>query len=196
MLNSRLWHARTHTSRAGEAAWLLAALLVFGIQRLAVTNLGQGGTSADIRRSVFFVTTALVVVVALHFRRYVGAWLIAAGVLLNFIPMASHGGLMPVAWELIDESGAFPQVTAADIGHQVPNSKDIVLARDDIRFEPLSDRYVITLPLYGANIYSAGDFVAFAGVALAAAQIVLLVFVGGATAAKPGAQPGEAQDAT
>ena len=156
--------------------WLLAALLIFGVQRFAVTRLGQDGAAADVRRATFFFTTALVIVVALHFRRYFGAWLLAAGVLLNFVPMASHGGLMPVAWELIDESRAFPQITAADVGHQVSNSKDIVLLSEDIHFEPLSDRYVIDLPFYGTNIYSLGDFVAFAGVAAAATQIIVLVY--------------------
>lgn len=182
--------------RVGDAAWLAAALLIFGVQRFAVTTLGQDGAPADLRRAIFFISTALVVVVAVHFRRYYGAWLLALGVLLNFVPMASHGGLMPVAWEVIEESGAFPQVTGADIGRQVPNSKDIVLLRRDIHFEPLSDRYVVDLPAYGTNIYSIGDFVAFAGLAAAAVQIVLLVFIGdGARRGRP-AEPGSAQDAT
>jgi hypothetical protein len=42
----------------------------------------------------------------------------------------------------------------------------VLLAKGDIRFEPLSDRYVLTLPGYGTNIYSLGDFVLFAGVGL------------------------------
>jgi hypothetical protein len=162
-----------------ELPWLGGAVAIFIAQRIGVSLLDQGGWQADLRRAIFFSTTFLLIALALHFRYYLGAWFIAAGIAMNFIPMASHGGLMPVSYELIAESGEFPQITEADIGQQVENSKDIVLLREDINFEPLSDRYVLTLPLYRTNIYSLGDFVAFAGMGRAALQIVIQVFYGG-----------------
>lgn len=171
------WHwrprfARTPQGAAGELLWLASVAAVFLTQRVAISWLARDGAAADVRRALYFVTTALVILLALHFRRYAGAWLIAAGIALNFLPMATHGGLMPVDYELVRTSGLMPGVSEADIGLQAPNSKDIILRRDDIVFEPLSDRYVITLPFYGTNIYSVGDFVAFAGAALAAVQVV------------------------
>ena len=170
--------ARPQSWGAGELAWLGGAIVAFIAQRIGVSRLGQDGIEADVRRAIFFSTTALLILLALHFRRFVGAWLVALGITFNFIPMTAHGGLMPVAWERIRDSGEFPQITEADIGRQVHNSKDIVLLREDIHFEPLSDRYVITLPWYGTNIYSFGDFVALAGIALAAAQVVGYVAMG------------------
>jgi hypothetical protein len=163
---------------AGEFVWLGAAVVAFVAQRIGVSRLGQDGAEADARRAIFYSTTAVLIVLALHFRRIAGAWLIAIGITMNFIPMTAHGGLMPVAWELIQESGEFPQITEADIGRQVHNSKDIVLRREDIHFEPLSDRYVLTLPWYGTNIYSLGDFVAFGGILLAAIQVIAYVVRG------------------
>src|SRR6185295_20205506 len=135
-------------------------------QRMALTHLGQDGFAGDARRSVYFLTTAIVLALCFGFRRYVGAWVIALGIAMNFAPMAMHGGLMPVAYETVSESGAFPEITEASIGHQIPNSKDIVLERKDIRLELLADRFVLTAPAYGTNVYSLGDFVIFGGVLL------------------------------
>ncbi len=174
---SRILFARPPQWSAGEFVWLGSALAVVVAQRIAVSLLDLDGGQGDIRRVIFFTTTALLVGLALRFRWYIGAWLIAIGILMNFIPMASHGGLMPVAVETIQSSEAFPEITEANIGKQVTNSKDIVLRREDIDFEPLSDRFVMTLPLYRTNIYSLGDFVAFAGIALAVVQIVFQLFV-------------------
>jgi len=160
-------------ARAGEPLWFAFAVAAYALQEFGISHLAQDGAQADLRRFLVFSTTAIVVALAVRLRRYVGAWLIAAGILLNVLPMAAHGGLMPVSFEVIETSGAFPEVTEATIGRQVPNSKDIVLIGEDIHFEWLSDRFLVTVPGYGPNIYSAGDFIVFAGLALAAAQIVV-----------------------
>jgi hypothetical protein len=143
--------------------------------------LGEAALQDFVRRAVFLGTTALLCLMALHFRRIVGAWLVAAGIALNLVPIAAHGGLMPIAIETIQDSGYFTNITEADIGKPIGRSKDIVLRRKDIHFAALSDQYVVTIPAYGPNIYSIGDFVLFAGVALAVVQLVVL----GAPAAKP-----------
>mgnify|MGYP000895692520 CR=1 FL=1 len=83
---------------------------------------------------MYFVTTALLILLALHFRRYLGSLLVALGIALNFVPMASHGGLMPVEYETVRGSGLLPDVSEADIGRQVPNSKDVVLRAEEISF--------------------------------------------------------------
>lgn len=154
------------------------AVGLFVGQQAAIRRLDLTGGEALVRRVIFFVATAVLVGVALHFRRFAGAWLIAAGIALNFVPMAAHGGLMPISYEVVRDSGAFPSITRSDIGRQIANSKDIVLERDDIHFYALSDRFVRTVPLYGTNIYSPGDFVIVAGVGLAAAQALLLLAFG------------------
>jgi len=164
--------ARATSPGAGEVISLGAAAALYLAQEVGISHLGREGVAGDFRRAVFFTTTLLLIGLALCLRRYFGAWAIAAGITLNFIPMAMHGGLMPVAYETVAESGAFPRVSEETIGHQVGNSKDIVLRRADIELEALTDRYVITVPLYGTNIYSPGDFVVFGGVALAVVQVV------------------------
>lgn len=168
--------AHLPSRRVGDSAWLALALLTYAVQEVGISHLSLEGAASEWRRLLFLATTLVVAGAALHFRRYVGAWLIAAGILLNLLPMMAHGGLMPVAYETIVSSGAFPEITESGIGKQAENSKDIVLWRDDIRFEALSDRYFVTIPGYGPNIFSAGDAVAGVGLVLAAAQIVWGVF--------------------
>lgn len=95
---------------------------------------------------------------------------------MNLIPMAAHGGSMPIDYEILAESGAF-EVTRDDIGKQSNAGKDIVLEREDIHFFALSDRYVVDLPGYGTNIYSLGDFILFGGLGLIVVQALVSLAV-------------------
>ncbi len=148
---------------------------MYAIQELAITHLGRNDPDAILRRGLFFLTTCALVLVAFHFRRFAGAWLIGIGIVMNVLPMAAHGGLMPVAYDTVRESGILPHLSEADIGHQLPNSKDIVLEREDIHFYIFADRHTLTLPGYGTNIYSAGDFVLFAGLLVVVVEGALLL---------------------
>ena len=166
--------ART-VRRAGDSWFLAGAAAVFLAQQLAISYLGTSGVEGQFRRVFFFASTILLVLFALRFRRFWGAWLVAAGIVLNLVPMAAHGGSMPIDFAVIEESGAFPEVRREDIGRQTNHGKDVVLERDDIHFFALSDRYVVELPGYGANIYSLGDFVLFAAVGLILLQAPFMV---------------------
>lgn len=165
--------ARRALARAGDLAFLGVAIVLFAVQQVAIRAFALDGAIGGLRRAIFFGTTIALALLALRFRRFLGAWFIAAGILLNLVPMASHGGLMPVSYRVVHESGAFPEITEADLGRQLGNGKDILLRDDDIRFELLSDRYTLDLPVYGTNIYSLGDFVLFAGVGLVLIQAAL-----------------------
>lgn len=165
--------------RAGDSLVLVTAAVIFLAQQVAISNLEPEGASGAVRQALFFSTTVVLAGLALLFRRFWGAWLVSAGIILNLLPMAVHNGSMPIDYAIIQESGAFPEVTRDDIGKQTNHGKDIVLERDDIHFFRLSDRYVVELPWYGANIYSLGDFVLFAGVGGVVLQ-VLFVALGSA----------------
>lgn len=157
---------------------LAVAAVIFLGQQLAISNLGVEGAAGVFRQVLFFSTTIVLAVLALRFRKLWGAWLVALGILLNLVPMAFHSGSMPIDYGIIERSGAFPEVTRDDIGKQTNHGKDVVLEREDIHFFQLSDRYVVTLPVYGPNIYSLGDFVLFAGLGA-----VIVQMVGGAVVA-------------
>ena len=157
--------------RAGELPWLFLVLLLFAVQQFAIRRLGVDGVQSDVRRGLFLAIAILFMGLALHYRRYFGAWVMAAGIGLNLLPIIAHGGLMPVSYTTVHDSGAFPEITRADVGRQLGNGKDILLDSEDIHFPWLSDRFVVTMPLYGVNIYSLGDFVLFGGVGLVVLQL-------------------------
>lgn len=156
----------------GESAWLILAIALFGLQQIAIRSFPLDGAFGFTRRAIFLVTTFVLMLIALRYRRYFGAWIVAAGIALNLIPMIAHGGLMPVSYDVVQESKAFPSITRDDVGHQLSNGKDIVLDPEDIRFGWLADRFIVDLPGYGTNIYSLGDFVLFAGIGLVIVQVV------------------------
>jgi len=159
-----------------DPAVLVAAMILLALQELAVSHLSPDGGMAWLRRTVFFVTVPLMVLAAMNFRRFAAAWLVALGITMNFLPMAMHGGNMPVAYEIVRDSRAFPEITEDHIGGQIANSKDVVLWRDDVRLFALSDNIVLTLPGYRTNIYSPGDVVIAAGMLVAVVECVALCF--------------------
>ncbi len=185
-----------HTlKRVGDSWFLAAAALMFAGQQIAIRFVDTEGLSGGVRRALFFTTTVVLVLLALHFRRFWGAWLVAAGIVLNLIPMAAHGGSMPIDYEILASSGAF-EVTPDDIGKQSNAGKDIVLEREDIHFFALSDRYVIDVPVYGPNIYSLGDFVLFGGLALILIQAAWTIVVPGGRDKPTEVQPAEPNPAS
>jgi hypothetical protein len=125
------------------------------------------GVFSDVRRLLFVATTGVVIVVAVHFRRYVGSWLIAVGVLMNLLPMLANGGMMPVSYEAVVESGNYPRITEASIGQQLDDSKGVVLRLEDIRFAVFADRHRIG---FFRAIFSSGDVVLLAGLVLVVVQ--------------------------
>ncbi len=162
--------ARREHGPGSDCLWLVLAAAVFVVQEIGISFIGRDGSGAWLRAGIFLVTTAVLIGMALHFRRFVGAWVIAIGIGMNLVPMALHGGVMPVSYEVIEASGAFPEITREDIGTQAGNSKDVILERRDVRAYWLSDRYFLEIPGYGPNIYSAGDFVAFGGLVVAVVE--------------------------
>ena len=162
--------ART-VSRAGDSVVLAIAAIIFVAQQVAISNVSTAGAWGGVRQFLFFSTTVILALLALKLRRLWGAWLIALGILMNLVPMAFHSGSMPIDYAILERSGAFPEVTRADIGKQTNHGKDVVLEREDIHFFWLSDRYIVTVPVYGTNIYSPGDFVLFAGLGAVVVQV-------------------------
>lgn len=143
------------------------------IQRVSVRAFALEGWESDVRRTIFALTTIGVGFVGVMLaRKWLAAWIVVLGVAMNLLPILAHGGLMPISLEVLQES-QIKQVDESDLGKPLPLSKDIILRRDEIRFEPLSDRYILSLPIIGNNIYSIGDFVLFAGLCATCGEVVL-----------------------
>lgn len=165
--------------RAGDVLFLGAAVAIFAAQQLAISYLDVDGAAGVARRVLFFGTTVVLVLLTARFWRFAGAWLVAAGIIMNLIPMAAHGGAMPVDYDILARSGLHPELSEDLLGSQTNHGKDVILRREDIRFFALSDRYIFELPWYGKNIYSLGDFVMFAGLGLVVVQAAAMTLAGG-----------------
>lgn len=186
--------ARLPLRQAGNPAWLLAAAGVLVLQQVAVRGLGASGGEALLRRGIFLVTTILLIAMALRFRRFAGAWLVALGIALNLPPILAHGGLMPVSYDTVAASGLLPELDEGDIGAQIHGSKDIILEQGDIEFPWLADRFIVSAPGYGTNIYSLGDFILFAGVAVAAGEALALISAPALTGREGPARPSRGEE--
>lgn len=163
---------------APGATLLALAVLCVALQFVGMLAIPAEHSLAWVRRLIFLSTTVTALGVAIYFRRILGAWLLAAGIALNLLPIIAHGGVMPIAWETVRDSGDFPQVTGDMVGTQLPGSKDILLLREDIRFELLSDRFALDAPLTKPHIYSLGDFVIFAGLVVGTLELAAWAVLG------------------
>ena len=132
------------------------ALLAFLLQAIALlAPLGDD----DLLPRILFIASYLLlfVFVAANIRRP-GIVILGVGIALNFLPIITNGGLMPITPETIARTGDVPDV---DVGEWIPGSKDVLMERDDVRLYFLSDRLV-----WGATpvrAFSIGDVVIVVG---------------------------------
>lgn len=159
-------------ARLGTPGVAAAAIGLLAAQQLAIRALEPEGAALLPRTAVIYLSTAALVVLVLHFRRFVGAWLVSLGIAFNLVAMTANNGSMPIAFEDIEGHtlGRLPPVTEEQVGKRLPDSKDIVLRRSDINLVFFGDQHLVNLPMYGENIYSLGDVILFGGLVLAAGQ--------------------------
>ena len=81
------------------------------------------------------------------------------GLLINFLPIITNGGLMPITPETLQKTGDVPE--DARIGEWVRDTKDVLLERDDVHLYFFSDR--LTSDLSPFRAFSIGDLVLIGG---------------------------------
>ncbi len=158
----RLWFPKV-VIRLGPLAFLALVL-----QLLAI--FGPLGSS-DIPRRVLLVSSyPLLLVFVLANLRRPGLVIIGAGLLLNFVAIASNGGLMPVSPDVVERIGPPPENIS--LGEWLPRSKDVLLAREDTRLWFLTDTLVWNNPT-PINGFSVGDVVIAAGLVVILGELFL-----------------------
>lgn len=100
-----------------------------------------------------------------------GIRLILLGLLLNLTAMAANGGLMPVDGSTVEAVGRH-DVAELKVGSPVPRSKNVLLAREDVRLRELSDILVLPVPRPFSRAVSVGDLIVFTGVVIAYAEVI------------------------
>lgn len=111
----------------------------------------------DLSRLVYVVSTGLVVFVLLGNLRVTGIPLIVLGASSNLLAIVANGGAMPASQAALDALGF-------GVGG---NTNSVVVANP--AFEPLTDIFAMPRWMPFANIFSIGDVIIGAGVAIAIA---------------------------
>jgi hypothetical protein len=164
--------------------WLIVAGLA--AQVVAMGYVGRGWSVVADHRPAIIVGTYLLVLVGLARNwRVPGMAVVGLGFALNFTVIAANGGQMPVTRETIQASGQGWLLDSVSEGQPVPQSKDVLLPKDQTRLWALSDAFITPPPVRRAA--SLGDFVTFAGVGL-----VIVLSMRGARAPAPTRTPAAA----
>lgn len=145
----------------------MAALLAFVMQLVAMfAPLGD-----DLPRRMLFIGSYLLLFsfAALNLRRP-GVVILGIGLVLNFLPIAANGGLMPITPETLERSGDVPD--DVEVGEWIPDSKDVLLERDDVRLYFLSDR-IVSDDLSPFRAFSIGDVVIIGGMVVLIAELLM-----------------------
>lgn len=132
---------------------LLAQLIVIYV------DFGDAGV---IRRVIFPASYVFLLAFVILNRRRIGLLVIGVGALLNFLAIVTNGGLMPISPDSLEAAGLGNELAELELGDSVPDTKDVLLAEDDIHLEFLSDRITWGSP-GPLPVFSIGDVVIGAG---------------------------------
>lgn len=127
------------------------------VVQLVIFSALADGLPQEFVRSVYILSTALVVIVVLANIRLTGVPLIVLGAALNLAAVLANGGAMPAA----------PGALAA-LGFGVDGHTSSILVEHPA-LEPLTDIFALPAWMPLANIFSVGDVVIGVGVAAAIA---------------------------
>jgi hypothetical protein len=144
------------------------ALLAVSAQLLAI--FGPFGDD-ELPRRVLMIGSYLLLIlfVAANFR-YTWIAVLGAGIILNYLVIAGNGGLMPVTPETLERTGGIPE--GVETGDWVPDSKDVMLQREETKLYPLSDR-IVWDSLDPVRAFSAGDVLIVVGLAIFLPSLVI-----------------------
>jgi len=102
--------------------------------------------------------------------RFIGVRLILAGLMLNLLAMAANGGLMPVEMSVVEAVGKHDNRELV-IGDHIDGSKNVLLAREDVRLRALTDVILLPIPQPFTRAISVGDVAIAVGIAVIGASL-------------------------
>jgi len=102
--------------------------------------------------------------------RFIGTRLILAGFMLNLLAMVANGGLMPVEMSAVEAVGKHDNQELI-VGDHIDGSKNVLLARDDVRLRGLTDVILLPVPQPFTRAISLGDIAIVVGLAVIGASL-------------------------
>jgi hypothetical protein len=144
-----------------QAGWVIgAALLQIGLTYGLVP--GPAESSYLAAAIMLFSYGCLFIFVWIN-RDIYGIKVVAIGLALNFLVIALNGGYMPISPQVMERMGFDLSSPDLTIGHHVPNSKDVLLRRQDTTFWVLSDIFITPRSLPWLSAFSIGDVILAVG---------------------------------
>lgn len=127
----------------------------------------------NLKRTVLTATAFMLVLGIVPDLSWLSIRIIGLGFVLNTLVISANGGLMPIAAEdlrLVTEENR----RTVQLGQTPPGSKNVMMLEADTRLGFLADRIYVSFP--SAKIYSIGDLVLAAGLALFLAEVAARAF--------------------
>ena len=150
----RLYFPKVHI-RAG-----VLALFALAMQAIAIfAPLGFDDTP---KRLLFELSYVILIFFAVINLPRPGFVILAIGLLLNFLPIVSNGGLMPVTAENLARVDALDRIEGRAEGDAIPRTKNVLKTEEETTLYVLSDRLILDNPVY-VPIFSIGDVVIASG---------------------------------
>ncbi len=148
----------------------VVALLAVSLQIAAIYL----PTSTGVLRRILFVSSYILLMAfaAANWRR-IGIIILSIGLVMNFAVIAANGGLMPVTAESYQRIHEEDQIAGVKEGEAIPHSKNVLLAREDVRLWFLSDRLVRTWGPPAVRIISIGDIFILVGFVVTLGELFL-----------------------
>ncbi len=146
--------------RAPQIRWVLLLLFAFGVQAIAFQ---LPATRSSIPQSWIPVVQISTLLFLLLFTwanfRLPGVPILAFGLILNFAVIASNSGWMPISPETANQISPRTASLSWQPGQRFGWSKDWVIETQKIRWEWLSDRFLLPNGLPWHVAFSIGDVV-------------------------------------
>lgn len=130
-------------------------------------------STGALRPALFLSSYVLLMVFAAANWRRPGILIIAVGLLLNFLVIAANGGLMPVTAESMYRIDSGSSIEGLHEGDAIPNTKNVLRAKENTRLWALSDRIVRTWGPPALRIISIGDIFIAVGLVVTLGELFL-----------------------
>jgi hypothetical protein len=90
--------------------------------------------------------------------------------MLNLLAMVANGGLMPVEMSAVEAVGKHDNRELV-VGDHIDGSKNVLLAREDVRLRGLTDVILLPVPQPFTRAISVGDVAIAVGIAVIGASL-------------------------
>lgn len=145
-----------------RAAWLVLLALVLQWPLLVAPT---GPTQRlGVQQALFLLSHLLLLAFVWQNRHLVGIRIVGLGVICNLIPILVNGGFMPITPQTLVQINPGTTLEQWPPGLHYGHSKDLILARADIRLWGLSDILVIPPPFPWPMAFSVGDLLIAVGI--------------------------------